>query len=137
MKHFMPHATVSERLRMLQENAAKTETTTYRKPLSEDDLAARREDLAENCINLDQLADELKESKAMFKARIDPLKNNNRVLLAEIKTKQTSVTGDLFHLANFDEGMMETYDQEGNLISERRLRPEEKQQNIFSISKTA
>jgi hypothetical protein len=38
-------------------------------------------------------------------------------------------------LANHEDGMMETYDNEGYLISTRRLRPEEKQGTIFSLPK--
>jgi hypothetical protein len=135
MKQFMPDLTAKERLMILQENASKVEQTTYQKTLSPDELAARREDLADNCIKLNQFEDELKEVKDDFKIKMDPLKNTNKVLLTEIKTKQTTIDGTLFHLANHEDGMMETYDNEGYLISTRRLRPEEKQGTIFSLPK--
>lgn len=135
MKQFMPEATAKDRLMILQESAAKIEQTTYQKTLSADELAARREDLADDCIKLNQFEDELKEVKDDFKTKMDPLKAANKIRLTEIKTKQTSVDGTLFHLANYDEGMMETYDNEGFLISSRRLRPEEKQGTIFSMAK--
>ena len=131
MKQFMPELTPKDRLMMLQENAAKIEVTTYQKNLSVDDLAERREDLADNCIKLNQLDDELKEVKDDFKIKMDPLKTINKTLLTEIKTKQTTVDGTLFHLSNHDDGIMETYDQEGLFIGSRRLRPEEKQATIF------
>lgn len=133
----MPESSQKERLMMMQENAAKVEKTTYQKSLSLEELAARREDLADNCIKLNQLEDELKEVKDDFKLKIDPLKTTNKVLLTEIKTKQSTVDGTLFHMANHDDGMMETYDNDGYLISTRRLRPEEKQTNIFSLPKAA
>jgi hypothetical protein len=137
MRQFMPEATQKERLMILQENAAKVEQTAYQKNLSPDELAARREDLADNCIKLNALDDELKEIKDDFKLKIDPLKAKNKTLLTEIKTKQTTIDGTLFHMANHEEGMMETYDQDGLLIGSRRLRPEEKQGTIFSLGKTA
>lgn len=137
MKQFMPEATLKERLMILQENAAKVEQTAYQKNLSADELAARREDLADNCIKLNALDDELKEIKDDFKLKIDPLKTKNKTLLTEIKTKQTTIDGTLYHMANHEDGMMETYDQEGMLIGSRRLRPEEKQGTIFSLGKTA
>lgn len=133
----MPEITPKERTMLLQENASKIEQTTYQKSLTADELAARREDLADNCIRLNQFEDELKEVKDDFKIKMDPLKNNNKVLLTEIKTKQSTIEGTLYHLANHDHGMMETYDNEGMLISSRRLRPEEKQGTIFSLGKTA
>jgi hypothetical protein len=137
MKQFMPEATAKERLMIMQESAAKVEQTTYQKTLSADELAARREDLADDCIKLNQFEDELKEVKDDFKTKMDPLKAANKVRLTEIKTKQSSVDGTLFHLANYEDHMMETYDNDGFLISSRRLRPEEKQGSIFSLGKTA
>jgi hypothetical protein len=137
MKQFQPGIMPKERTMLLQENASKVEQTIYQKVLSPDELAARREDLADNCIKLNQFDDELKEVKDLFKLKMDPLKTLNKTLLTEIKTKQTSVDGILYHMANHDEGMMETYDGEGYLISTRRLRPEEKQGSIFSLAKAS
>ncbi len=131
----MPEVTPKERLMILQENAHKVEQTTYQKALSAEELAARREDLADNCIKLNKLEDDLKEVKDSFKLEMDPLKNKNKILLSEIKTKQTTCEGTLFHIGNFEDGMMETYDNEGYLISSRRLRPEEKQGNLYSLPK--
>lgn len=136
MKQILPDATTKERLMILQENAQKIEVTTYQKNLTDYELAVKREDLAENHIKLDQFEDEFSEVKQNFKLKVKPLKNANKVILAEIKTKQTSVDGTLFHMANHEDGMMEIYDQEGILISSRRLRPEERQGAIFSL-KTA
>ena len=64
-----------------------------------------------------------------------PLKEANRVRLSEIKTKQTTVEGTLYHIPNYDESMMETFDENGELVSSRRLRPEEKQGTVFSLQK--
>lgn len=133
----MPDITQKERLMIMQENAAKIEQTTYQKSLSIDELAARREDLADDCIKLNQFEDELKIVKDDFKDKMEPLRMANKLRLTEIKTKQSTVDGTLFHMANHEEGMMEIYDNDGYLISSRRLRPEEKQANIFSLGKTA
>lgn len=133
----MPEATAKERLMVLQENAAKIEKTTYQKTLTPDEIATRLEDLGDNCIKLSQIDDEKKEVMAEFKLRTDPLTITNKMLLTEIKTKQTTVDGTLYHMANHEDGFMETYDQEGMLIGTRRLRPEEKQGTIFSLGKTA
>jgi hypothetical protein len=136
-KQFMPNVTQKERLMILQETAVKIEQTTYQKSLDADELAARHEDLAENCIKLSSIDDEKKEVMADFKLKTDPLNQANKTLLTEIKTKQATVDGTLYHLANHEEGFMETYDHEGMLIATRRLRPEEKQGTVFTIGKTA
>lgn len=135
MIQFMPDLTPPERLRLLQENAAKVEETMYQKHLTNDELADRRESLADNCIKFNQLEDELKEIKDTFKGQMDPLKMLNKKLLTEIKTKQQTIDGLLYHIPDFEKGIMETYDSEGYFISSRRLRPEEKQGNVFSLNK--
>lgn len=137
MKQFMPDVSPKERLMLLQENAAKVEQTTYQKALTPDELAARREDLADDCIKLNQFEDELKEVKDDYKLKMDPLKTANKTRLLEIKTKQSTTDGTLYHVANHQESIMETYDSEGLFVSSRRLRPEEKQGTIFSLGKTA
>lgn len=137
MQQFMPNITSKERLMLLQENATKVEQTTYQKVLSPDELAARREDLADDCIKLNQFEDELKEIKDDFKDKMDPLKLANKKRLTEIKTKQSQTDGTLYHIADYESNMMETYDSEGMPVGSRRLRPDEKQGTIFSIGKTA
>lgn len=135
-KLFMPELEVKERLLLLQQNSDKIEETTYYKPLTQDELDVRRERLTDNAIKLSEYEDEKKEIMADFKSKSDPLAKENKMLLTEVKTRQAEVKGNLYHLANHDEGMMETYDGNGELISSRRLRPEEKQsQNIFNIRK--
>lgn len=135
IKQFMPDVSAKERIIIMQENAARVEQTSYQRALSQDELAARREDLADNCIKLNQFEDDLKDVKDSYKIKMDPLKASNKTLLVEIKTKQTKVDGILYHMANYDDGLMETYDSEGYIIGSRRLRPDEKQGIIFSLNK--
>jgi hypothetical protein len=131
MKQFMPEVSDKDRVLILQQNADKVEQTTYQKELTSEELAARREDLADDCIKLNQLEDDLKEIKDEFKSKMLPLKQANKQRLAEIKTRQTTVDGTLYHLANHDQQIMETYDAEGYFISSRSLRPEERQGRLF------
>jgi hypothetical protein len=135
MKLFMPDLPEADRLRVLQTNADKIEETTYQKPLTEDELNMRREILTDNSIRLGDLEEAKKTATRVFKDQIDPLKAANKDLLLELRTKQAKVEGKLYMMANHEDGMMETYDEQGILIESRRLRPEEKQQNIFSLSK--
>jgi len=127
-----------ERIMCMQEQAAKIENTSYQKTLTPDELAARREDLADDCIKLNTLEDELKEIKDGYTAKMKPLKEANKTRLTEIKTKQTTVEGNLYHIADHERSMMVTYDVEGLEVSSRRLRPEEKLQgNVFSMAKVS
>jgi len=130
---FMPGSSRSERIAVLQDSAAKTEVTNYIKPLSQDELDSMREQLAENFIKLNDYEEEKKDSNSEFKKKMDPISQYNRLLLGDIKTKQTTVTGTLYHLADYDNSMMNTYDESGEFISSRRLKPDEKQGGLFTI----
>jgi hypothetical protein len=136
-KIFMSELQQEERKLLLQQNADSIEETNYLKPLTPEEMDIRREELTENAIKLSEYEDEKKEAMKEFKEKMDPLVTANKLLLSELKTKQAKVAGTLFHMANHDDGMMETYDEQGELIGTRRLRPEEKQTKIFSLPKAA
>jgi hypothetical protein len=133
---FMPEMEPKQRLQLLKDTADKIEETKYQKPLSQDDMDLRREKLTENCIRLSELEDEKKEAMAEFKEKMQPMVVENKLLLTEVKTKQQTVFGQLFHLANHESGFMETYDEDGLLVGTRRLRPDERQGSILSIART-
>ena len=134
---FMPELSSNDRLRLLQENAAKTTDGIYQKPLTPEQLDANREKLSDNLIQLSQWEDELSAIKDEYKTKMKPSKEENALLLGEIKTKQKSIVGVLYHVPNFEEKMMEVYDEEGELIESRRLRPDEQQGRLFIAGKTA
>lgn len=118
------------RQQILTDNAHTVEETKYLKPLTQEELDVKRETLTDNAISLSEQEDELTEIKGKYKVKTDPLRKANKELLNEIKTKQETVEGTLYHIANHDMGMMETYDDQGVLLSSRRLRPDEKQATL-------
>jgi hypothetical protein len=126
-KIFMPDLSAEERLNALRNNADKIESTTYEKELTQEELDAKREQFVDNSIDISKLEDELAEKKKEYKNKIEPIKLINRGLQREVKTKKKEVKGQLFHMANHSDSMMETYDETGELVSSRRLRPDEKQ----------
>lgn len=126
-KIFMPDATLEERLNILRNNADKVEQTDYEKELTEEELIAKREQFVDNSIDVSKLEDELAEKKKEYKNKIEPIKLINRSLQREIKTKKKEVAGFLYYMADHVNGMMETFDETGELVSSRRLRPDEKQ----------
>lgn len=125
------------KMQVLVDSADSVENTTYYKPLTQEELEVKREQYFDNQIKLSGFNEELSDIKAGFKDKMKPLQTENVVLLQEVKTKQAEITGTLYHLANHDTGFMETYNESAELVSTRRLRPNEKQKNVFQISKTA
>lgn len=129
---FMPDATPAERLQALKNHADKIEeNASYERDLSEDELSAKREMFVDNSINVCMLEDELNAVKKAYKGKIEPVKTTNRGLQYEIKTKRTTEKGTLYYLANQDSGYMETYNEAGEFIGKRRLRPEERQTRLY------
>lgn len=135
-KKFMPELSEKDRILILQQNADKVEVASYQRPLTEEDINQRREILTENSIKLGDLEEEKKELTKSLKERIDPLRAHNKQILLEIRTKQQKAEGVLYHMANHEDSVMETYDETGEFISSRRLRPEEKQVRMnMSVAK--
>lgn len=137
MKVFLPEATPENRLLILQQNADEIEETTYFKTLTPDELDVKREQLTDNCISLSQFEDIKKDFLSDMKIKTDPLIKANKYLLIEIKNRHAEVKGRVFHMANYEAGYMESFNEAGELIASRRLRPDEKQPTIFNIQKQA
>jgi uncharacterized coiled-coil DUF342 family protein len=137
MKTFMPDETPEERLRLLRDNCDSSEIQTYYKDLNDEDLDQKREELTANFIEISQHDDELDEAKAIYKAKAQPLKDANKELLNEVKTRKSMLKGMVYNIANHDDGMMETFNEQGQMIGSRRLKPEEKQQKLFPLKKAA
>lgn len=130
-KDFMPDMEAAQRLELLKETCDHQEQTTYYRDLTPDELDVKREELSENLIKISEFDDILEEQKTEYKSKTKPLKLENKELLEEVKTRKAKVDGILFHLANHTEGVMETYNESGEFISSRRLRPDEKQAKLF------
>lgn len=130
-KIFMPDLSEQERLQVMRNHADNIEETTYEKDLTVEELDAKREEFVDNSIKVSTLEDEFNEVKATHKGKVEPIKMHNKILQQEVKTKKQKVKGTLFHMANQDSGYMETYEESGELIGTRRLRPDEKQARLF------
>jgi len=117
-------ASADIRLQALIDNCDERREESYMKDLSREEMEIRLQQVAENCIKVNDLEEELKEIKSEFKDRIDPLKIDNKHLLTEIKNRRAETTGLLFDF--MEDGMMNTYDKDGDLVGSRRLTEQEK-----------
>lgn len=134
-KKFMPELEPDIRLKVLRDNH-KSEKGKYYVQLSQAEMDQRREKLANNSIKLFKLGEELKEVKSGFKEKMEPLTRENNQVMEELDTKQAEKDGELFFVPNYDPtedfpmGSMEIYDENGDLISVRRLEPNERQERV-------
>ena len=136
MKSFMPEISdLKQRLQLLRDNCDYQEETTYFKKLTQEDLDIKREQLSDNLIKLSTWEDELNLIKKEYKVKSDPLKVDNKKMITEIKIRKQQVTGVLYHIADHQNSIMETWDDRGEFVSSRRLRPEEKSKLPFPLTK--
>lgn len=133
-KNLFKNMSPKDRADNLQAMAFETEETKYSKNLTQDELDERRERLTENYIKFSDLESEKKRVTEEIKAKQKPLQVDNVELLQTLKNKSERVEGVLYHVDDQDEGMMHSFDADGELISSRRLRPDEKVASMFNIN---
>lgn len=121
---------------MLANSCDSSEETKYWVDLTEQDLIEKHQELSRNLIQLNEIEEEAKAIADNYKQQMKPMKVLQKDLLGAIGVKKELVTGTLYHLANQDDGMMETYTQTGELYASRRLKPEERQMRAaFPLNK--
>lgn len=124
-----------ERIVQLESMACKIEEGKYFKKLSKEEIESKKENLSDNIIKLSELEQEKKDYILENKGNQKPLLEDNKFLIEVIKTRQEEKNGRIYYIDQQEEGQMYMYDEDGNLIDQRRLRPDEKQTTIFSINK--
>lgn len=113
------------------------EEQVYMKPLEEAEIAEKHEQLAQACIKKSALEAEKKEVMKEFKDRIDPISRDIVKTVEAIKNRAIEVTGRLYSISDFDNQMIHTLDEGGNVLSSRRMKPEERQLSIHSTLKAS
>lgn len=137
MRHFLFNGNESpeEIKRVLVDNAEGTETMTVQKRLTEDELISMREQLAEDSLQIVKHNDILEVAKTEHKAATKPLKLEVKTILSILKSQHKESEETVYRMPNFETGMMEYVNLEGLVVSSRRLKPEEKQGNVFSMQR--
>ena len=134
MKNLFPEYTSEKDKRdNLQAMAHHVEETSYFKQLNAEELEVRREKLTENVIRLSRIEREKKEIMNRMKLEAKPLADENQDLLTALETKVEEVEGVLYHVDDQDAGMMNSYNENGEFIKSRRLRPDEKIASMFNL----
>lgn len=121
--------TISEadRKLVLDGEAVSVEEGLYTRNLTDDELLAYKETLAEKSVEQAQILDEFKTVKDSYKEKLKPIAKEISTSLQAIKFKAVDCTGRQYKLADHDEQMIYIVDQKGDVIHSRRMRPEERQ----------
>lgn len=127
----------TEKAEFLRTNATNIKEGNYFRKYSPNELESKKDELVENCISIDHKEEEFADIKKAYSDEIKDMKKQRTSLTSAIKTKGQFEDGEIFEFADHDSGYMISFDIEGNEINKRRLRPDEKQANIFQLNKTA
>lgn len=130
--------TPEDRARILRDSADFTEEdSTYTRTLTPAELDIEREQLSEDCILRSEIEDEKKTIMKQFKNRLDPVNETIQERLQKIKTKQETISGALHGFKDHEEGMVFFYDDNGEQVYSRRLRPSEAQKTVMTALREA
>lgn len=125
-----------ERWQFLQDNADAVEEIGYTHRFTPDELAQKKESLAETSIKINDIEIEKKEAMEAFKAELKPLNEKKQKLLENIKKGSEYVKNEecvkiLYH----EEKMAGYYNKLGELVYSRPIMPQEMQRTIFNINR--
>lgn len=116
---------------LLQTNCSAVELHGYTHKFSQEEISAMKDTLAEDAIALSRISQEKADMKEKFKAKEKPYSERYSKHLKFIRDKAEYREDSLFKFVYEEEGMVGYYNSNGELVDERRARPEELQGNIF------
>lgn len=126
MQKFMPDADHKERLQTLEHTAESIRNEEYYADLTQEVLDRKREEFSLNAIELNKIEEKKKTAVDGFKEQMKPLNLIYNELLEQITIGKERKEGKLYDIIDAENSMMLTYDEFGDLVVTRRLRPEEK-----------
>lgn len=117
----------ADRKEFLDNHSSQIEEGRYTKPLTEVEIQAYKDRLAEQSINQAIILDEFKSVKEDFKTRLKPLEKDISDALQAIKFKAVDQDGKLYSIQDFENSLIHKVDEMGNVILSRQMKPEERQ----------
>ena len=120
-----------ERLDSLRQSADQVVNHSYTKPYTEEQIAKKRTELAELCIQISDLERELAAQKAHYKALISPLEDDREDCVSDLRAGGEWVTEECFVYIHHNMGKAGLYNKDGILLKEMDITPEMSQATIF------
>lgn len=134
-KRLFENYSKSDRIQALKDNAEKSEDFSYFREYQPEELDLVKDQYFQDVSELQNHEELLKEAKETFKTNADPLKKRMQENLVSIRTKGRYVSETVYLLADHEAGMMEYYNDMGEMVHSRRMLPDERQLRI-KIGKT-
>jgi len=101
--------------------------------ISEEEADFKRQKITEAILAQEQEDETFAEVRKEFTSRKKERAKKVRELSHELKNGYVDRQVVCYDIADHEDGVMRTYDEYGNYVSERRLRPSERQFNVMSV----
>ncbi len=125
-----------DRWQFLQDNADSIEEIGYTHRFTPEELAQKKESLAEISIQINDIEIEKKEVMDGYKDQLKPLNETKQTLLENIKKGSEYVDHEeCAKILYPEEKMAGFYNRLGELVYSRPIMPQEMQKTIFSINR--
>jgi|GEM_PF-1385948 len=122
--------TPKERADNLEALAHTISEETYMRPLSEAELTDRKNELVENSVELNRIAEEKRRVTADLNGRATRLSKANKGLLDDITHESVKASGKVYSIMSEDGRFVDKYNENGTWLSRRRAGPEDAQRHI-------
>lgn len=124
---------VIENINFMESNADDIgQNYSYQRILTDDEIDAERIEFATASIAIAQLEEEKQRVNAEINERLKAKKELAKTSLMLIRVGRSEVRETVYFIKDETEGKVGTYTQDGTLISERPLKPTERQRRIFN-----
>ena len=124
-----------DRWQVISDSADSVEGIGYTHRFTPDELAQKKESLAETSIKINDIEVEKKEVADGYKERLKPLNEEKQKLLENIKSGTEYIAHEeCAKILDHEERMAGYYNKLGELVYSRPIMPQEMQKTIFSIN---
>lgn len=135
-QHLAQDINEKDRWQFLCDNADAVEKIGYTHRFTPEELAQKKESLAEVSISINDIETEKKEVMEEFKERLKPLNEEKAELLDHIKRgSEFRADEECVKILYHDERMAGFYNKLGELVYSRPIMPQEMQRTIFNINR--
>lgn len=134
-KSILQTVSKAERRQILRDTADKKELFTYPKALDEKEVTHLKDQFTINAITLAKHDEARQEFLTDWKSKVKPLKLEMQDQMRVIRTKVEEITEDVYLISDQQDGVMGYYNEDGDLVYERPLMPDEQQISLVDKSK--
>lgn len=131
-KEYLSHA---ERIQFLKDNCDSVEYLGYVRKFTPEEITEIKSELSDTSIKINDIEEEKKAQSEIFKSRLKPLYKEKQESLKKIKNKSEYVEENCFKFINHASSTVGYYNEQGDLVEQRPIKPDERQTNIFNINK--